>query len=1308
MDLTLNNFFYRHWLKYFYISLILLVTSLPSVALAQTDVLIEFTGNSVSSSSKTIGRKTALSEKPSIPAPLEVKQKAVERFKSSFSPKAVRLKKQALKNLGKSKKLRVQTPDGRLVEGTVTGRWRFQLDGKPIDNTQITLPKGDGFLHISSQQGTKTELLYLQVINKKVFKADIDQQGNGTLDEVDPNLYFCVNHPSVETGLNADTAPYSPQLAALIPPISDLKNLQSKPGANKTLYVNYWGGTLVGSIWNADFDGIYQPFDTNGNSSSFTEAERYLMWLGWREASEDFASFDINITTSQSVYDSTPTVNRSQIIASPTNFYNAGGVAFLDVFSNTSELYKTGWASNNSAGTLGMTISHEAGHQLGLSHNGNLIREYYSGHENWGPIMGAPFGKPYVQWDRGEYDYADNTEDDLNIINGHLPYQADDAADSIDSPTPLDVPVSNFVGNIELTHLDQDQDYFSFQLSDPVDISIEIIPLLGGDGESRAANLALNATLINTQGDGDSSNDIIIKQISSADISPLSPLTNTLNLVQTLAAGSYVIAIVPEPADTNLSTGFGTYGNGGQYLMSITSNDFGTADLSVDSFSLSAASVTPLDSLTLSATLSNIGESKSGATRISYLLSDDNEISDSDIALATSSLNSLANGATTNVDVVLDVDIALGNYWIGICVTLAANELVTSNNCSTAVALTVVSPYPNNYVLNQSHPYSWLDISDQSDAGLSNVDDAGAQIPIGFSFEFYGQSYSSLWAHSNGGIKFDGDIELAFFEYINGGEETNPNNFIMPYWDDLNPAASGSDAVYFETQGSAPNRRFIIQWNALKHYRETVAAGPKETITFQTILYETSNDIVVQYQDLTFGAETDGLQYDYGANAFVGIESIGGYEGIEFLNAGENANTISDLQAISFYDSTSTLRTLTVDNVNALVGDNFGSVVDDQSQINCGPQCYGQYPQSSSINLTAQPFAGYQIRSWSVPACGSSPICTINLTNHLNVSIEFEEIDTDSDGVSDSNDNCIYIANLDQTNTDNDAQGDACDTDDDNDTVLDGSDNCPLLTNQDQLNTDNDSQGDACDVDDDNDTIVDVADNCPFVSNTAQTNSDDDDFGDACDTDDDNDNVNDDIDNCPFISNLSQINTDSDAFGDDCDADDDNDTILDGADNCPLISNQDQLNSDDDAFGDLCDTDNDNDTILDGADNCPLVQNQDQRNSDDDAFGDACDTDDDNDAVLDGVDNCPLVQNQDQHNSDGDAIGDACDSDDDNDTVLDGADNCPLISNQDQLNSDDDAIGDACDADDDNDTVLDGADNCPLISNQDQRNSDDD
>lgn len=101
--------------------------------------------------------------------------------------------------------------------------------------------------------------------------------------------------------------------------------------------------------------------------------------------------------------------------------------------------------------------------------------------------------------------------------------------------------------------------------------------------------------------------------------------------------------------------------------------------------------------------------------------------------------------------------------------------------------------------------------------------------------------------------------------------------------------------------------------------------------------------------------------------------------------------------------------------------------------------------------------------------------------------------DSDNDGINDVNDNCPTTYNPDQTDTDGDGIGDACDPDGEND-------NCPGIPNPDQKDTDSDGIGDACDSDDDNDGVLDETDNCPLIANPTQSDLDNDGIGDACDS----------------------------------------------------------------------------------------------------------------------------------------------------------------------------------------------------------------
>jgi hypothetical protein len=135
------------------------------------------------------------------------------------------------------------------------------------------------------------------------------------------------------------------------------------------------------------------------------------------------------------------------------------------------------------------------------------------------------------------------------------------------------------------------------------------------------------------------------------------------------------------------------------------------------------------------------------------------------------------------------------------------------------------------------------------------------------------------------------------------------------------------------------------------------------------------------------------------------------------------------------------------------------------------------------------------------------------------------QIDRDRDSLIDQADNCPGISNPEQTDTDGDGKGDACDADDDGDGVLDAEDNCPIWSNYSQADLDGDGLGDACDGDIDGDGVGNAADAFPY---------------DATETDDtDGDGVGDSSDNCPTTPNANQADADGDGIGDACEAGDD-------------------------------------------------------------------------------------------------------------------------------------------------------------------------
>ena len=117
-------------------------------------------------------------------------------------------------------------------------------------------------------------------------------------------------------------------------------------------------------------------------------------------------------------------------------------------------------------------------------------------------------------------------------------------------------------------------------------------------------------------------------------------------------------------------------------------------DLTVGSPSVNDNSPTTEGAFTLSATVNNGGDGSSAATTLRYYRSTDATITSSDTEEGTDAVGELSAGATSPESISLTAPSAAGTYYYGACVDAVTDESDATNNCSSAVSVTVSAPPP--------------------------------------------------------------------------------------------------------------------------------------------------------------------------------------------------------------------------------------------------------------------------------------------------------------------------------------------------------------------------------------------------------------------------------------------------------------------------------------------------------------------------------------------------------------------------------------------------------------------------------------
>jgi len=402
----------------------------------------------------------------------------------------------------------------------------------------------------------------------------LEENGETFMDVVPKGSVICQGLPP-EPGINAKSTLSVAVSNAAIP------ILNSRSEALATLYLDFDGERVTDVHWNSGST-------VNALPPSFSSSDSIVKI--WKEVSEDYAPFIVNVTTDLAIYTAAPQGKRMRVIITPTKTVapSAGGVAMLNSFasSGTTPCWVFVGTDNldldSKSHNCSMAISHELGHTFGLTHDGLLPatpydgvgstakEPYYEGHVTavgaWGPIMGAPYGCPVVQWSTDSYQglhssdptdlnyyQGNNSQVDVQIIasNAGVGTVTDDYANTVDQAVEIpQTPIAS--GSISVT---------DGLISTDADVDIFRIPAVAGAFSVTALNsdvypnLKIKLTLFNP----DQSINCESSSLTSMDAS----------LSATLVNGVYYLKVegVGTTSDVNTRDGFVGYGSIGKYSL---------------------------------------------------------------------------------------------------------------------------------------------------------------------------------------------------------------------------------------------------------------------------------------------------------------------------------------------------------------------------------------------------------------------------------------------------------------------------------------------------------------------------------------------------------------------------------------------------------------------------------------------------------------------------------------------------------------------------------------------------------------------
>ncbi len=241
--------------------------------------------------------------------------------------------------------------------------------------------------------------------------------------------------------------------------------------------------------------------------------------------------------------------------------------------------------------------------------------------------------------------------------------------------------------------------------------------------------------------------------------------------------------------------------------------------------------------------------------------------------------------------------------------------------------------------------------------------DEGVQggLPIGFTFYFDGTPFTEVFAASNGWLSFNSsspsDGGYSFTGYLSGADAN-----MLPFIGPLDADLFVNGGIYFETDGTAPNRTFTVQWDSVVGYGNSDMSTAFNQLSFQVILNESNGEIQIVYRQGSEAAvplntedSPDAVGLEDGEGNFISVDQLSSSAIVSATH--ENDNVMSPpINGLDLsFTPTAYDVSLAVQATDFLVTPDVGAVTlswRTQSEVgNAGFNILREDPQTSSFRI---------------------------------------------------------------------------------------------------------------------------------------------------------------------------------------------------------------------------------------------------------------------------------------------------------------------------------------------------------------------